>query len=198
MEAHGAFPYLVDANSHYLDGADKSLENILDELDEYREAWVSYVSENPGTRTDQLTRSYLKAHDGYIFGAGYSLPDSRALSEVDEAIYTYRANPDPTFADINAGVLNEFGLFPMVTNSTTILAHGALPVAGYQLSPTNIENILSVMIAFSKPIREHVSLALEGDGQEYWFREIGVNPYHGMSMINNYVIRSYDDLALYH
>ena len=195
MEAHGAFPYLVDARSHYLDAADKPLIDILNELDEYGEAWVSYVSENPGTRTDQLTRSYLKAHDGHIFGAGYSLPDSRALSKVDEAIYTYRADPDPTFADINAGALNEFGLVPLVSNSTTILAHGALPVVGYQLSPTNVEDVLNITIAFSKPIREHMLLALEADGQEYWFREIGVNPYHGMSLINNYVTRSYDGLA---
>lgn len=195
LEAHGAFPYLVGAHSHHLAAADKPLGDILNELDEYGEAWVSYVSQNPGTRTDQLTRSYLKAHDGHIFGAGYSFPDSRALSKVDEAIYTYRADPDPTFADINAGDLNEFGLFLLVSNSTTILAHGTFPLAGYQLSPTNVQNVLGVLIANAKPVREHVRLALEADGQEYWFREIGVNSDHGVGMIRNYVIRSYDGLA---
>lgn len=40
-----------------------------------------------------------------------------------------------------------------------------------------------------------MNLALEADGQEYWFREIGINSYHGMSLINNYVTRSYGGLA---
>ena len=195
MEAHGAFPHMV-GELHYLDAADKSLEKILEELDEYGEAWVAYVSENPGTRTDQLTRSYLKTHDGYIFGAGYSFPDSRAVSKVDEAIYTYRANPDPTFADINAGALNEFGLSLLVTNSTHILASGNLPVAGTQLSTTNIQAMGSAgFIVFSKPLLEHIRLAQEADGQEYWSQEIGGSTYHGMSLITNYAIRSYDDFA---
>ena len=195
MEAHGAFPHLV-GELHYLDAADKSLENILDELDEYGEAWVSYVSENPGTRTDQLTRSYLKTHDGHIFGAGYSFPDSRAVSKVDEAIYTYRANPDPTFADINAGALNEFGLSLLVTNSTHILASGNLPVVGTPLSTTNIQAMGGAgFLVFSKPLWEHIRLALEADGQEYWSQEIGSNAYHGMSLTTNYVARSYDDLV---
>lgn len=192
VEAHGAFPHLVGTHSQYFDAADKSLKDILDELDDYGEAWVTYVSVNPGTSTDQLTRTYLQAHDGHIFGAGYSLPDSRALSKVNEAIYTYRSNPDPAFADINAGALDELGLAPLVTNSTHIVASGKLPVVGVEFGSGNVQNVEDAFVIFTIPLHEHIRLALESDGQEYWYREIGVSAYHGMSLINNYVARSYD------
>lgn len=85
------------------------------------------MSENPDTRTEQLTRAYLTLYDGYIFGSGYYFPDSRVQSLVDEALYTYRANSETAFDVINSGDLNRPGIYPVVRNTTHILAHGTVP-----------------------------------------------------------------------
>ena len=194
VEAHGAFPHLVGDASHHLDAADKPLREILAELAEYGEAWVMYVSENPGTRTDQLARAYLRMHDGHIFGAAYSLPDSRALSKVDEAIYTYRAAMDAAFADINAGSLNERNLFPAVTNATNVLAHGTLPdLAGYAMEYTRIYNVLGQTVVYATPLIQHMIAVLDADGRNYWYREVGLNP--DLEQMRNNVGRSYGGLS---
>ena len=125
--AHGAFPLRVDAEYDSLREADKSLEQIIVELNENEGAWVAYMSENPDTRTEQLTRAYLSLHDDYIFGSGYYFPDSRVQSLVDEALYTYRADSEAAFDVINSGDLNRPGIYPVVRNTTHILAHGTVP-----------------------------------------------------------------------
>lgn len=125
--AHGAFPLRVGIEYDSLTEADKSLEQILAELRQNEGAWVAYMSENPDTRTEQLTRAYLSLYDGYIFGSGYYFPDSRVQSLVDEALYTYRANSETAFDVINSGDLNRPGIYPVVRNTTHILAHGTFP-----------------------------------------------------------------------
>lgn len=125
--AHGAFPLRVGIEYDSLMEADKSLEQILAELRENEGAWVAYMSENPDTRTEQLTRAYLSLYDGYIFGSGYYFPDSRVQSLVDEALYTYRADSETAFDVINSGDLNRPGIYPVVRNTTHILAHGTFP-----------------------------------------------------------------------
>ena len=198
MEAHGALPYLVGSKGVYLDGADKPLRAILDELDEHGDAWVAYVSENPGTRTDQLTRAYLRVHDGYVFGASYSFPDSRALSKVDEAIYTYRAELDPTFATISSGALNERDLFPVVKNATNLLAHGTQPfLAGSESSKSHTADIRGHTAVYVKPPFQHTAEALEAQGQDYWYQEIGLNTNFDLVQIRNNVARSYGDFVFH-
>ena len=196
MEAHGALPYLVGSKGVYLDAADKPLRAVLAELDEYGEAWIVYVSENPGTRTDQLTRAYLRVHDGYIFGASYSFPDSRALSKVDEAIYTYRAELDPSFMTINGGALNERDLFPVVTNATHMLAHGTQPVlAELPLSASHVSIIRGQTLVAATPPVQHVSDTLKAQGQEYWYLEVGLNTNFNLVQIRNNVASSYGDFS---
>ena len=125
--AHGAFPLRVDVVYDSLTEADKTLEQIREELSENEGIWVAYMSENPDTRTEQLTRAYLSQHDGYIFGSGYYFPDSRVQSLVDEALYTYRANSETAFEVIDSGDLNRPGIYPFVRNQTHVLAHGTVP-----------------------------------------------------------------------
>ena len=198
MVAHGAFPYMVGSQGNYLDAADKPPEAVLDELNEYGNAWVAYVSENPGTRTNQLMRAYLHLHDGYIFGVGYSFPDSRAFSKVDDAIYTYRADPDAAFATITSGALNERDLFPMVADDANILAHGVQSVlVGHAIPESDAGYMPGQPLVFFAPLREHMAAASATAGEDHWFREVGLNTHASLLQIKNSVVRSYGGLSFF-
>lgn len=122
--AHHGLHHKAGTIGDDLGNADKSLYQIRDELNREEGIWVAYLSENPNTRTDQLTRTYLSEHDGYIFGADYYFPDSRIQSMVDSAIYAYRASGEAAFDTISSGALNSDNLFPIVRNATHAVAYG--------------------------------------------------------------------------
>ena len=124
--AHAKAPNLVGTANTYLDAADRPLETILAELQDDG-VWVWHLDRNPATQTNQLTRTYLTMYDGYLFGASYSLPDLRAQSVSDDAVYTYRSSGEAAFDVINTGVLNKLDVYPLVRSSTHILAHGTVP-----------------------------------------------------------------------
>ena len=130
--AHARLPGLVGSQYADLDNANRPLTDIVADLrasedDAGAGVWVWHMVKNPSTQTDQLTHSYLVFYDGYIFGAGSSLPDIRVQSLLDEAIYTYRNDPDTGFDAITSGALNRLDLFPWARNATHMLAHGDAP-----------------------------------------------------------------------
>ena len=57
-------------------GADRPAEEILADLEGERGTWSEYTTTNPGTGAEELKRSWLSLHDGYIFGAGYYASDA--------------------------------------------------------------------------------------------------------------------------
>ena len=170
--AHGLQPDLVGTTDPHLAAADRSLERIREELRSEDEVWVWYMAQNPSTQTNQLTRTYISLYDGYIFGASYSLPDSRIQSVVDEAIYTYRNDPDTGFEVITSGDLNRVGIYPLVRNTTHILAHGTLP---HIIGP-----LPDVQVARS--YEGTWNAAVEGGGT-VWSQYSFVNPYTGTDQI---------------
>ena len=170
--AHGLQPDLVGTTDPHLAAADRSLERIREELRSEDEVWVWYMAQNPSTQTNQLTRTYISLYDGYIFGASYSLPDSRIQSLVDEAIYTYRNDPDTGFEVITSGDLNRVGIYPLVRNTTHILAHGTLP---HIIGP-----LPDVQVARS--YEGTWNAAVEGGGT-VWSQYSFVNPYTGTDQI---------------
>ena len=117
--AHGARQNLVGSTADFLDAADRSLERIREDLARDGSTWVAYMSVNVDTRTLQLTRTHLSLYDGYIFGAGYHMPDSRAQSMADKAIYAYKSLGTDAFDVITSGEINEGSLYPFVRNSTS-------------------------------------------------------------------------------
>ena len=181
--AHGLFPDLVGTADPHLAAADRSLERIMEDLRSEDEVWVWYMAQNPGTLTDQLTRTYISLYDGYIFGAGYSLPDSRIQSLVDEAIYTYKNDPNAVFEAITSGTLNRLDIYPYVRNTTHVLAHGTLPhlvgpVPGAQVA-RSLEDRLN---------------AFEEAGGSIWIKASYLNPYTGVYQIKRSISTLYDGL----
>ena len=180
--AHGLRPELVGTIDTHLTAADKSLQRIMDELQTAGHVWVWYMAQNPATRTDQLTYTYLMMYDGYIFGAGYSLPDSRVQSMGDEAVYVYKNDPARGFEVITSGTLNRLDLYPFAKNSTHLLAHGTLP-----------DPVRPLSITAKKPISDAdlYNAAVERGGT-VWFELAFTNPYTGTDQIKRAVNILYD------
>ena len=171
--AHGALPGLVGMAAGFLEDADRSLDRIMAELSQGKGVWVAYMAENPGTRTPQLTRTHLYLHDGYVFGSGYFLPDSRIQSVADEAIYTYRQKGTDAFGIINNGDLNRGDLYPFTRNSTShLVAHGGFPHW--------VGNLPSKIIGLPSNTVEET---LNERGQQLWSDVVSPNPGTGTDQV---------------
>jgi hypothetical protein len=72
--AHGAEPDRVGTTSVSLTESDRPYEQILEELKSNKGTWVEYRYVNPDTGQEQIKKTWLFLHDGYIFGSGYYLP----------------------------------------------------------------------------------------------------------------------------
>ena len=149
IKAHSGLPHVVGTVDSYLDAADISLNQIRDKLSREEGIWVAYISENPNTRTDQMTRTYLVEYDGHIFGSGYYYPDSRLQSNIDKAIYTYKSAGTDAF-DIIATEYYTDGLTTLVRNQTHIFARALGPGIPTPPGPVTLaESGLSIQAARS-------------------------------------------------
>ena len=73
---HGAGGGAAGLDLLSVTGADRTAEEILADLEGERGTWSEYMATNPRTGADELKRSWLSLHDGYIFGAGYYASDA--------------------------------------------------------------------------------------------------------------------------
>ena len=179
--AHGRSPGLVGTTDTHLASADISLERINERLSTEKGIWIWHMARNPATQTDQLTHTYLSLRDGYIFGAGYSLPDIRLQSVVDDAIFTYRNSPQTGFETISSGALNRIDVFPVVRNATHIVAHGAVP--GLIGTSPQVEGLRNF---------EEAREALIRSGGSLWSQFSFVNPLTGTEQIQRTFWMFYD------
>ena len=136
--AHGSNSALASTESLIpRNQAHKPYSIILEELverssddNEHRGVWAEYVFLNPELGQDQLKRSWLVLHDGYIFGSGhYYSPESRAQQEVDYAIELYDELGKDAFKRINTLSLQPYSFYAVVIeiDSSKVVAHGAFP-----------------------------------------------------------------------
>ena len=127
--AHGAIPDRIGHVPYsILDTGDRPIETILADLERNGNTWIEYVFTNPDTDTNQLKRTWLYLYDGYIFGSGYYLPDSRVQSHVEEALRLYKSHGTSAFDIITPEVARPLvSYYPFIINATDmeIVAHGA-------------------------------------------------------------------------
>ena len=70
--ANGANPEIIGMQSAVIgEFATNPPDEIIAQLETGEGVWADYVFINPETNRDQLKRSWLLMHDGYIFGSGY-------------------------------------------------------------------------------------------------------------------------------
>ena len=102
--AHGAFPESVGGQPTIPgDLAAVPSATILEGLRDSGGAWSEYIFVDPATSTDNLKRSWLALHDGYIFAAGYTYPVQGEIARtVEGAIAMYAEGGENAFARIGA------------------------------------------------------------------------------------------------
>lgn len=157
------------------------LEGALSGLREGGDVWTSYMYENPHTCTQQLARTYLTAHDGYIFGSGYFMPDSRAQSLVDRAIYTYKSQQGAdAFADIGSWKFDRSDMYSFVRNATHVVAHSTVPYLEGPLSQMRETSLGAIPAA-------------EGTGTSAWQVFVSTSPYTSTLQVSRAYVSPYDN-----
>ena len=125
-----------------LDLAFIPLETMLEILVQEEDGvWLSYPLPDTAGNIIGYERGWFKIHDGYVFGARYSLSDAeRVQSIVEEMIRVYRLDPEGVFDTISSFMSTD-PKYPFVVDPVTqkVVAHGSNPakVGATSVSITN-------------------------------------------------------------
>ena len=128
MLAEGAFPGTVGLSAVFLHDTDRSLEEILTDLQESDGTWVTYVFNDPSTGRYENKHTWLSLYDGYIFGAGYyTSPDDVILDSVSTMLRMYDTNGADSFTTLqtDSGVS-----FVLDAETLEIVAHTNPDITG--------------------------------------------------------------------
>ena len=168
--AHGTSPSEVGTVLEaLLYKAAKPYEQIVEELETYGHAWVSYVYMNPAAQAQQLERVWMQLHDGHVFMSGYYLPDSRIKSLAEGAQLLYQSNGEAAFDIITPQTqAHTDALYPYVIDVETNVevASGAFP--------NNVGNVFGNFVQQDRP-NEEVMADLARDGHT-WISYVITNP----------------------
>ena len=128
MLAEGAFPGTVGLSAVFLHDTDRSLEEILTDLQESDGTWITYTFINPRTGTDDVKHVWLSLYDGYIFGSGYYVSsDDTVLENLATLVNTY----DTLGADYLADINTDFGVaFVLDAVTLEVVAHTDNSITG--------------------------------------------------------------------
>ena len=92
--------------------------------------WIEYLFLDINLDTDQVKRSWLVLHDGYVFGAGYYYSvELRVKHEVAKAVFLYDLKKEKAFSYISSLAQTPYPYYVSVVNikSAEVVAHGAFP-----------------------------------------------------------------------
>lgn len=182
VAAHGENPNRVGVSSLILGNyTDKPVDRIIEKLENDGGVWVDYVFIDPLTGEDSLKRSWLVAHDGYIFGSGfYYSVEEKLVNVIDNAIELYQE--DGTFDRINAKQAEPDAHYPFVIDPVTNIspAHGAFSDAD--------ESIVDSDITF----QEIADSIQDEDDIVHWYIPFK-NPATGQVNLKHILFKLYDD-----
>ena len=192
--SNDAFPNMVGTLDTHLANSNIQLGEIMTALNNDGHIFVEYLSENPATNTEQLTRTYLHMHDGLIFGAGYYFPDSRILSLTDEAIQAYKSLQNEAFDTITAGDLNHYELFPFVANTTHFVAHGVFPNHVGPIPTGNRVQVPGGEPGQLIPLRISATDTIQNALNEgiAWSDTVLPHPENGIDQVRRAMVKAYD------
>ncbi len=168
VKADGTNPDAVGTVPDAFQRADKSFEQIREDLRRDRAMWLDHMQSNPDTGTDQMMHSWLYLYDGHVFGAGYHILDSEVQAVVDEAIRKYEASGTTAFEEIASGVAAD-NLYPFVLDAATArpVAYGSVLSSADSLSDT-------FLFGAAKPYTQIIA-DLNRDGHT-WVSYVHANP----------------------
>ena len=126
--ADGVVPARVGQPETILDTSTRTPADVLAELNDRGSLWVSYIFHNPATGVEQLKRSYLRLHEGLVFGSGYYVLESRAQSLTHSLVLEHRLDGrDAVIDSVTAGDAGSLYSFVVDSASDETLAQGADP-----------------------------------------------------------------------
>lgn len=101
--AHGSNPSIIgNPSAVFGEFATNPPEEIIAQLKAGDGVWTDYVFLNPITGEDQLKRSWLVLHDGYIFGAGYYYSiEEKLVIGIQNSIELLKSEGEGAFEIIN-------------------------------------------------------------------------------------------------
>ena len=186
--AHATIPSRVGACCSYAiqNTGDRPIEVITEDLHRDGGTWVEYLFINPDTETEQLKRTWLYLYDGYIFGSGYYIQDSRVQSTVEEAIHLYTSNGMDAFDMITPDATVQLATdYAFVLDGATlnIVAHGALP---YKVGTTH-----DVLTHADRPLERILADLEDEDGT--WVAYMDENPYTSTDQLFRTYLSLHDD-----
>ena len=181
--AHDPFVFVLNATTaqfvaypdlrtvpNAINKADRPLSQIFTDLSEDGGTWVNHMSTNPDTGIVQQKRSWLYAHDGYIFGAGYYLHDTEVQSLADGAVRLYIAHGNAAFDAItpdHAVTTNDNSVFVIDSETGRIVAH--------QTDPSLVDTVSDTFLYKSGKSYEQVVADLGQTGHA-WVSYAVLNP----------------------
>ena len=184
--ANGAFPEQVDRISAQFVLPDRPVEEIQADLAQDGHTWITYVQPNPDTNTSQVKRAYMELHDGYVFGSGYYLPDSRVQAVVDLAVSSYKSVGTDSFEAINSGLGSNIGdsLYASVLTLTgTVAASGAPDDRVEELGGLQVNNDRDLLDIYDD---------LFEDGT-VWVERVTINPATGTEQVKRSWLYMFDE-----
>ena len=184
--ANGAFPEQVGRIAAQLVLPDRPVGEIRADLARDGHTWITYVQPNPDTNTNQVKRAYMQLHDGYVFGSGYYLPDSRVQAVVDLAVSSYKSVGTNSFAAIDEGVGLDIGdsLYASVRTLNGIeVASGA--------SDERVDEFGGLEVANDRDLQTIYENLFE-DGS-VWIERVTINPATGTEQVKRSWLYLFDE-----
>ena len=96
--------------------ADRPYDEIMQDLRSSEGAWITSPLANQETRSTQMARVWMALSDGYVFAAGYYLPDFGVKSLVGQMVSAYDQDRDAALARINSQADVGGGIFVTATD----------------------------------------------------------------------------------
>lgn len=172
IEAYAGHSQVVGSILSGIFAADRPYDEIIEDLRDSEGAWITSPLTNQETRTTQMARVWMTLSDGYVFAAGYYLPDFRVKSLVDQMVSAYDQDQAAALARINSQANAGGGIFVTATNLLQVI------VADSE-DPDRVGDPWYDHYDTNRSVDEIIALLLGGT----WVNNLEVNPAAGAEQI---------------
>lgn len=172
IEAYAGHSQMVGSILSDIFAADRPYDEIMQDLRTGEGAWITSPLTNQETRTTQMARVWMTLSDGYVFAAGYYLPDFGVKSLVGQVVSAYDQDPDATLARINSLADEGGGIFVTATDLFQVI------VADSE-DPDRVGDPWYDHYDTNRSVDEIIALLFSGT----WVNNLEVNPATGTEQI---------------
>lgn len=185
IEAYAGRSQMVGSILSGIFAADRPYDEIMQDLRGGEGTWMTTLLTNEETRTMQLARVWMTLSDGYVFAAGYYLPDFRVKSLVDQIVSVYDHDRDAALARINS--LADEGEEVFVT-AVDLLQR----IIADSEDPDRVGDFWFNHFETTRSSGEIVGLLFHGG---VWVNEVVVNPATGIEQVQRNWVHQHDGVV---